>query len=67
MLHKFGTVHLLFGCGANGTQGAVDYFVNNYSAIYKEKKTNPYMCIFSVDGLGGRNGEVKYLDLKNYT
>lgn len=54
-------IHLLFGCGTNGTIGAVSYFVNYYSDIYKNNKSHPYIGIFKVNGRGDKIGNISYL------
>lgn len=61
------TIHLLFGCGTNGTIGAVTYFINHYSDIYKKKKSNPYMYIFDVNGEGVKGKQEFWIELEKYT
>jgi hypothetical protein len=55
-------VHLLFGCGANGTHGAVEFFIKNYKEIYKVNKSKQYIGIFKVNKDGIRIGEINWLD-----
>lgn len=61
------TIHLLFGCGTNGTIGAVTYFINHYSDIYKKKKSDSYMYIFDVNGEGVKGKQEFWIDLEEYT
>lgn len=61
------TVHLLFGCGTNGTIGAVQYFVKNYTHImlrYFWKKN--YIGMFKVDKNGNKIGRIIWLDTDYY-
>lgn len=59
------TVHLLFGCGSNGTVGAVNYFVDNNSKIYDVHKDGEYFGIFEVDKDGVKVGNVEWLDIND--
>lgn len=56
------TIHLLFGCGTNGTKGAVDYFIHNYNKIHKINHRKQYIGIFEVDGDGIQVGPMKWLE-----
>lgn len=59
-------IHLLFGSGTNGTMGAVTYFVNHYTDIYKKNKSRPYIGVFEVDGSGAQVGEIEWFECSNY-
>ena len=59
------TIHLLFGCGTNGTIGAVKYFKSSFPKIYRKNKQNPYIGIIEVDGQGGLVGNISWLDTKD--
>lgn len=61
------TVHLLFGCGTNGTIGAVNYFLHNHIKIASENKGNSdYLGVFKVDRYGNMIEEIVWLDAKKY-
>ncbi len=59
-------IHLLFGAGANGTMGAVTYFVNHYTDIYKKNRSRPYIGVFEVDGSGARVGKIEWFECSEY-
>lgn len=60
-------IHLLFGCGANGTLGAVKRFISQYKQIYKKHKKRPYIGIFEVDGDGvGTQRDITWLKIQDY-
>lgn len=61
------TVHLLFGCGTNGTVAAVDYFSHHYSKIYKKNRKRPYIGIFEVDGTGKKVGPISWLNVEDHS
>ena len=58
------TITLLFGCGGNGTLGAVQYFTSHYTKIHKLYKDKPYFGIIKVDK-GGNSAvsSISWLDL----
>ncbi len=60
------TIHLIFGCGTNGTIGAADYFVNHYTKIYKKNKKGKYFGIFQVDSDGKKIGKLIWLDIDKF-
>ena len=60
------TIHLLFGAGANGTIGAVSFFVNHYADIYKKMGSQPYIGVFAVNGSGAQIEEIEWLDCCDY-
>lgn len=59
-------IHLLFGCGANGTVGAVKFFVGHHDQIYRRNKNCPYIGVFEVDKKGVKTGEVTWLEVQDY-
>lgn len=70
IIDKYGaiprTIHLLFGAGTNGTLGAVTFFVNHYTDIYKKNKSRPYIGVFEVDGNGAQVGEIEWFECNDY-
>lgn len=60
-------VHLLFGCGTNGTIGSVNYFVQNYENIAKRfRNKENYLGIFKVDREGNMLGQIEWLDAEKF-
>jgi len=61
------TIHLLFGCGTNGTIGATNFFINNYSYIWhRNMKRDDYIGVFRVDKDGNKTGEIRWLDVHKF-
>lgn len=61
------TVHLLFGCGTNGTAGAINYFMRNYQSILQTKGAKKdYICSFKVDRFGNKTGKITWYDTERF-
>lgn len=61
------TIHLLFGCGTNGTIGAVNYFLRNYFSMWRRNIwRKDYIGVFKVDRDGNKIGKIEWLDAKKF-
>ena len=58
------TIHLLFGVGKGGTEGAVRCLLHQRAAIWRRHHARPYLGVVEVNAQGERMDKIQWLDTK---